>query len=274
MGSPKLVLDSVSVRLGGHLILRDISLTVHEHEFVCIIGISGGGKTTLLRTVGGLIPPESGSVMLDGVPLTGPTPRLAMVFQHFGLFPWKTVRANVVYGLTVQGRQDTDGRVDRLLDVMHLDDVADRYPHQLSGGMKQRVGIARALAVDPEVLLFDEPFSAVDAITREELQQEMSSLWERDRDRTALLITHDIDEAILLADRIVVVYGPPGHIVMELPIPIPRPRGPHSLRSHEAYPTLRQRLWEALRKPGDHPDDQGLARAADTVIGDATRTAK
>ena len=262
MGSPKLALESVSVRLGGNLILRDISLTVHEHEFVCIIGISGGGKTTLLRTVGGLVPPESGSVMLDGVPLTGPTPRLAMVFQHFGLFPWKTVRANVVYGLDVQGRQDTDGRVERLLDLMHLGDAANRYPHQLSGGMKQRVGIARALAVDPEVLLFDEPFSAVDAITREELQQEMISLWERDLDTTALLITHDIDEAILLADRVVVIYGPPGRIVMELPIPIPRPRGLQSLRSHEAYPQLRQRLWEALRKPanGSVGEDDGVLR--------------
>ncbi|MQA94132.1 MAG: ATP-binding cassette domain-containing protein [Streptosporangiales bacterium] len=247
MGTPKLALEDVSVVLGSKLILRDISLEVGEHEFVCVIGASGGGKTTLLRTVGGLIPAESGAVLLDGAPLPGPNPRLAMVFQHFSLFPWKSVRANVAYGLRVQGRRDDAGAVDRLLGVMRLTEVADHFPHQLSGGMRQRVGIARALAVDPEVLLLDEPFSAVDAITREQLQAEVLALWERDAARSAVLVTHDIDEAILMADRVVVLSGPPGRITLEVPVPIPRPRSPYALRSHEDYPELRARLWEAVR---------------------------
>jgi NitT/TauT family transport system ATP-binding protein len=243
----KLVVDQLSVRLGGKEILRNISLTVAEREFVCIIGTSGGGKTTLLRAVGGLLPAETGSVSVDDTVVVEPTPRISMVFQHFGLFPWKTVRANVEYGLTVQGRADSDGRVDRLLEIMHLSHVSGHYPHQLSGGMKQRVGIARALAVEPELLLLDEPFSAVDAITRELLQNEVLQLWERNDQMSGVLITHDIDEAILMADRILVISGPPGEVSLEVPIPIERPRSAHSVRSHKSYPELRERLWSALQ---------------------------
>jgi NitT/TauT family transport system ATP-binding protein len=170
---PKVVVDHLSVSLGGNHILDDIELSVGEHEFVCIIGTSGGGKTTLLRSVAGLLPPASGSVRLDGEDVLAPTPRISMVFQHFGLFPWKTVRANVEYGLRVQGRSGYRARVDELLEIMNLTHAQHRYPHQLSGGMKQRVGIARALSMEPELLLLDEPFSAVDAITREVLQNEV-----------------------------------------------------------------------------------------------------
>jgi NitT/TauT family transport system ATP-binding protein len=169
-----------------------------------------------------------------------------MVFQHFGLFPWKTARANVAYGLEVQGRREALGRVQRLLDALHLSDVAEHYPAQLSGGMKQRVGIARALAVEPELLLLDEPFSAVDALTRERLQDEVLKLWERNRHMTALLVTHDIDEAILMADRIIVIAGPPGHVRVELPIDLPRPRTAQDVRSHPDYPRIRKHLWDAL----------------------------
>ena len=244
--SHKVVVEDVSVTLSGTEILRGIALDVDAHEFVCIIGTSGGGKTTLLRTVAGLLE-CSGNVYLDGGRITGPTPDIAMVFQHFGLFPWKTVRANVEYGLRVQGRADGDGRVTRLLEIMNLAHVADRYPHQLSGGMKQRVGIARALAVEPELLLLDEPFSAVDAITRELLQEEVLQLWERNSAMTGILITHDIDEAILMADRIIVIAGPPGRIDVEVPVDIPRPRTPRSVRSHPSYPDLRDCLWTALQ---------------------------
>jgi NitT/TauT family transport system ATP-binding protein len=173
-----------------------------------------------------------------------------MVFQHFGLFPWKTVRANVEYGLSVQGRRDSGGTVDRLLGVMGLADHATKYPYQLSGGMQQRVGIARALAVEPEVLLLDEPFSAVDALTRETLQSELLALWDRDQEATAVtavLVTHDIDEAILLGDRIVILDGPPGHIVRELRVPIERPRIAREIRFHPEYARLRLDVWEALQ---------------------------
>jgi NitT/TauT family transport system ATP-binding protein len=248
--TPKVALDHVSVRLGGNQILDDISLTVDEHEFVCIIGTSGGGKTTLLRCVAGLLPPAQGSVLLDGREILGPTPSIAMVFQHFGLFPWKTVRANVEYGLRVQGRTDQRHRVDRLLEIMNLTQVQQRYPHQLSGGMKQRVGIARALSMEPELLLLDEPFSAVDAITRELLQDEVLQLWERNDGMTGMLITHDVDEAILMADRIVVIAGPPGHVALQVPVPIPRPRSPRSVRSHPSYADLREQLWTALQGGG------------------------
>jgi NitT/TauT family transport system ATP-binding protein len=250
--SPKVTVDGLSVRLTGSQILKDISLTVDPHEFVCIIGTSGGGKTTLLRAVAGLLPASAGCVRLDGEEIVAPTPRIAMVFQQFGLFPWKTVRANVEYGLRVQRRADEDHRVDRLLKIMNLAHVAGRYPHQLSGGMKQRVGIARALSVEPELLLLDEPFSAVDAITRELLRNEVLQLWERNTDMTGMLITHDIDEAILMADRIVVIAGPPGQIAMQVPVRIPRPRTPREVRTHEAYPELRDQLWAALRDMATH----------------------
>ncbi len=240
-----LVLDGVSVTLGDSLILDDVSLTVSEHEFLCVIGTSGGGKTTLLRTIAGLIPVTSGNVTLSGAPVTAPSPRAAMVFQHFGLFPWKTVRANVAYALRVQGKTDP-GRIDKLLSTLNLKTVADYYPAQLSGGMKQRVGIARALAIEPELLLLDEPFSAVDAITRETLQNEVLRLWDSNASTTAVLVTHDIDEAILMADRVVVIAGPPGRIAFELPIDLPRPRRSQDIRSHRDYPRLRQLLWNAL----------------------------
>ena len=251
MPSPHVVLDRVSVELGGARILREVSLTISEREFVCVIGTSGGGKTTLLRTIAGLLAPVSGTVSLAGSPVRGPSPRAALVFQHFGLFPWKTVRSNIAYGLRVQGRPVDPARVSSLLEALHLRGVENLYPAQLSGGMKQRVGIARALAAEPDLLLLDEPFSAVDAITRESLQNEVLRLWETHERMTALLVTHDIDEAILMADRVVVVAGPPGHVVFELRIDMPRPRDSQSIRSHKDYPRMRQLLWDALNSaPG------------------------
>jgi NitT/TauT family transport system ATP-binding protein len=244
--SPHVVLDQVSVELGGRQILRDVSLSIAEREFVCVIGTSGGGKTTMLRTIAGLLAPVSGTISMAGSPVLGPSPRAALVFQHFGLFPWKTVRSNIAYGLRVQGRPVNPERVRGLLETLHLHGVENLYPSQLSGGMKQRVGIARALAAEPELLLLDEPFSAVDAITRESLQNEVLRLWDSNERMTALLVTHDIDEAILMADRVVVVAGPPGRIVFELPIDMPRPRDSQGIRSHPDYPRMRKLLWDAL----------------------------
>jgi NitT/TauT family transport system ATP-binding protein len=246
MSSPRLALDSVSVKFGNSIILEDLSLLVAEHEFVCVIGTSGGGKTTMLRAIAGLVPVSSGVITLAGTRVTAPSRRVAMVFQHFGLFPWKTVRANVAYGLRVQKRDVDQRRIDDLLSTLHLNGVADYYPAQLSGGMKQRVGFARALAAEPDLLLLDEPFSAVDAITRETLQNEVLRLWDNDPHMTAILVTHDIDEAILMADRVVVLAGPPGHIAMELPIGLPRPRTSQEIRSHEEYLRIRGLLWNSL----------------------------
>jgi ABC-type nitrate/sulfonate/bicarbonate transport system ATPase subunit len=241
MAAAHLVLDRVSIALGGRPVLDDVSLTVARREFVAVIGTSGGGKTTMLRGIAGLVPLAAGGISLGGAPIRAPTPRIAMVFQHFGLFPWKTVRANVGYGLRVQGRPDRADAVGRLLATMNLRAVADHYPAQLSGGMRQRVGIARALAVEPELLLLDEPFSSLDAITREHLQDE-----EHHPDMTTVLVTHDIDEAILMADRVVVVSGPPGRVSAELAIDLPRPRTGEDVRSHPDYPTIRRELWNAV----------------------------
>jgi NitT/TauT family transport system ATP-binding protein len=218
-----------------------------------VIGTSGGGKTTLLRTIAGLLPVASGSVSLGGSLVAGPSPRTAVVFQHFGLFPWKTVRSNIAYGLRVQGRPVDQELVRRMLDALKLHAVADYYPAQLSGGMKQRVGIARALAAEPEVLLLDEPFSALDAITRESLQNEVLRLWEANADMTALQVTHDIDEAILMADRVIVVSGPPGRITFEMKIDVPRPRDSQEIRSHQDYPRMRKLLRDALDNPPASP---------------------
>jgi NitT/TauT family transport system ATP-binding protein len=253
MASPHLVLDNVCVELGGARILQDVSLTVAEREFVCVIGTSGGGKTTLLRTIAGLLPVTSGSVSLDGAPVDGPSPRAAVVFQHFGLFPWKTVRSNIAYGLRVQGRRVDPDLVRRMLEILRLTDVADYYPAQLSGGMKQRVGIARALATEPEVLLLDEPFSSLDAITRESLQNEVLRLWEANANMTALQVTHDIDEALLMADRVIVVSGPPGRITFEMKVDLPRPRDSQEIRSHQDYPRMRKLLWDSLNSPPAAP---------------------
>jgi NitT/TauT family transport system ATP-binding protein len=247
---PKITLDQVTVAFGNRIVVQDVSVELQEHDLLCIVGTSGSGKTPLLRAVAGLLPLHSGRILLDGVLITRSTPRTAMIFQHFGLFPWKTVRANIAYGLAVQGRCDKDDTIARLLDVMGLTEHATRYPYQLSGGMQQRVGLARALAVRPEVLLLDEPFSAVDAITREMLQSELVRLWEdpQRRQTTAILVTHDLDEAILLGDRIVVLCGTPGRVRLELDMPIPRPRTPQGLRLHPAYPQVRRQLWEALQE--------------------------
>ena len=205
----------------------------------------------LLRIMAGLLAPRGGGVSIDGERVTGPSPRMAMVFQHFGLFPWKSVRANIAYGLRNRGRHDPR-RVEELVEMIGLTDAADRYPYQLSGGMQQRVGLARALAVDPEVLLMDEPFGALDAMTREQLQEELLRLWERDRDKTGVFITHDIDEAIVLGDRVLVLLPNPGRLGAAMEVPIPRPRTPRSVRAHPDYPELRESIWRALG-PGMEP---------------------
>ena len=241
-----IVVEGVCHQFGRHPVLRDVSFEVAPHELLCVVGASGCGKTTLLRILAGLLPPSSGTVRVGGEPVVGPSRRMAMVFQHFGLFPWKSVRANIAYGLANRGRRDPE-RVEALMRTIGLADSGDRYPRQHSGGMRQRVGLARALAVEPEVLLMDEPFGSLDAITREQLQEELLRIWERDARVTGVFITHDIDEAIALGDRVIVLTPGPGRVSHQVAVPIPRPRTTPDVRAHAAYPGLRAEVWRALR---------------------------
>ncbi|MFM7778338.1 MAG: ABC transporter ATP-binding protein [Alphaproteobacteria bacterium] len=205
--------------------LRDANLLVEKGEFVCLIGASGCGKSTLLRIVAGFEPPSAGEALMWDKPITGPAPDRGMVFQDYGLFPWLSVRQNIGFGPASRGLPKAELRilVDRFVDMVGLSRFADAYPHQLSGGMKQRVAIARVLANDAEMVLMDEPFGALDAMTRERLQDELLDIWQRTK-LTVLFVTHSIEEAIFLADRVVVMEPGPGRIASEHRIELPRPR--------------------------------------------------
>ncbi len=205
--------------------LRDANLTVRKGEFVCLIGASGCGKSTLLRIVAGFEAPTVGSALMWGKPIEGPAPDRGMVFQDYGLFPWLTVRQNIGFGPASRGRPKAEvtETVERFVSLVGLSRFADAYPHQLSGGMKQRVAIARVLANDAEIVLMDEPFGALDAMTRERLQDELLDLWQR-TGLTVLFVTHSIEEAIFLADRVVVMEPGPGRIASEHAIELPRAR--------------------------------------------------
>ncbi|ADU50607.1 ABC transporter related protein [Thermaerobacter marianensis DSM 12885] len=226
--------------------LDGIDLEVAEGEFVCLVGPSGCGKTTLLRILAGLEKPTAGTIEVAG---SDPArPLQAMVFQEQSVFPWMTVRRNIGYGLALRRvpRAERERIVDHYLDLVGLTPFADAYPHQLSGGMKQRVSVARAFAVDPEILLMDEPFAALDEQNKLLLAEELLRLWEANR-KTVLYVTHSIDEAIHLADRIVVFTASPGRIKAEVPVAIPRHRDLDTLRGHPAYAAAYQRVWQALR---------------------------
>jgi NitT/TauT family transport system ATP-binding protein len=233
---------------GAVVAFAGLELEVREGETLCIVGPSGCGKTTLLRCLAGLIPPSDGRVLLDGKPVLEPSLSVAMVFQHFGLFPWKTVYDNVAYGLKLRGvpRREREARLRPCLDLVGLSGFERMYPYQLSGGMQQRAGLARALAVDPDVLLMDEPFGALDAQTRELLQEELLRIMERER-KTIVFITHSIDEAIILGDRIAVMSARPGRIREVIEVGLPRPREIQATRTSERYAELRAHIWEELR---------------------------
>jgi NitT/TauT family transport system ATP-binding protein len=205
--------------------LKGISFQAHRREFICIVGPSGCGKSTLIRILAGLEDYTSGSVKLAGKPVTGPGSDRGMVFQGYTLFPWLTVKKNVMFGLLVNkhGKWDAERQALQWLQVIGLENFADAYPHQLSGGMKQRVAIARALANQPPILLMDEPFGALDAQTRARMQAHLLEIW-RKIDITIIFITHDLDEAIYLADRILVLKAHPGEVQELIEVPVPRPR--------------------------------------------------
>jgi NitT/TauT family transport system ATP-binding protein len=228
--------------------LRGIDMTVAEGEFVSIVGASGSGKSTLLRIVDGLIVPTGGRVLVDGRPVDRPGPDRAMVFQQDSLLPWKTVVENVAYGLTLAGVRKADAHktAQRFIDIAGLQGFEQHYPHQLSGGMRQRVNVARALAVDPKILLLDEPFAALDAQTREIMQTELLGIWQETR-KTVLLITHQIDEAVFLSDRVIVFSARPGTIREEIAVLLPRPRSLHLKRSPE-FTALFDRIWTLIEE--------------------------
>jgi NitT/TauT family transport system ATP-binding protein len=205
--------------------LTETTLAVAQGKFICILGPSGCGKSTLLAMVAGLVRPTSGSIRVGGAPVSGPGPERGLVFQDYGLFPWLTVRGNIAFGLTCRGvrRQERDAVVDKYVRLTGLTGFENRYPAELSGGMKQRVAIGRTLANDPRVLLMDEPFGAVDALTREFLQDEILRLWKVER-KTILFVTHSMMEAAYLADEIVMLRSRPGQVFATVTVPLARPR--------------------------------------------------
>ncbi len=231
---------------GETLAIDGIDLHVEPGEFVCLVGASGCGKSTLLNIIAGLTEPTSGSVTLDGWPIIGPGPDRGLVPQAYSLFPWRTVAQNVAFGLEIAGldKQAIGERVDELLEVMNLGRWADARPSQLSGGMRQRVAIARSLATRPQVLLLDEPFGALDAQTRLRMQEFLVSLWQQSG-TTVLMVTHDVDEALFLAQRIYVLSSHPGRVKREIALPFGSDRSP-GLRRQEAFLDLREAVQELL----------------------------
>jgi ABC-type nitrate/sulfonate/bicarbonate transport system ATPase subunit len=229
--------------------LSDVSLSIRENEFVSIIGPSGCGKTTLLKMIDGLIPYDSGRIVINGKPVTAPGPDRAVVFQSFALLPWRTVLANVEFSLELRqlSKEERAKTARDYLKRVGLADFENHYPHELSGGMQQRAGLARALAVNPTILLMDEPFGAVDAQTRQLLQEELLELWQRER-KTVIFITHSMDEAVYLSDRVVVMTPRPGKVAEILDVPLPRPRVSEQVRRHAKFVDLTNYIWESLKR--------------------------
>jgi sulfonate transport system ATP-binding protein len=286
MPSPDICLDARQLRLGHRarrgegftLACDDLNISIAEHEFVVIVGPSGCGKTTFLEAVAGLVPVAGGALELHGEPINGPGPERSLVFQQASLFPWRTVLANVEFGPQVQGRLDqkTRERARELLDIAGLAHVAHKYPHELSGGMRQRVNLARALATDPTLLLLDEPFGALDAQTRENLQDELLRIWQAgtvsDR-KTALFVTHDVNEAVLLADRVLVFSPSPARVALEVTIDAPRPRRAAWRRSAE-FLAYGDKILDALHPSRNtaRNDDDDVSSFSDESAGDDGRS--
>jgi NitT/TauT family transport system ATP-binding protein len=246
----KVVVSDVSVAFAGHgapvVALERISLQVPAGEFLCLVGPSGSGKSTLLRVIAGLLRQTSGEVRIEASRPAAPA--TAMVFQEHALLPWRTVLANVAFGLENRGvaRAAREARAREMLALVGLARFAQHYPHQLSGGMKQRVGIARALAHDPEVLLMDEPFAALDAQTRAIMQEELLRIWAT-LGTTVIYVTHSLEEALLLGDRVVLMTARPGRVSQVFPVELGRPRG-LEIRASPAYGVLLEKIWSELRE--------------------------
>lgn len=260
MSGPTIRLESVGKVFGqgpnAFVALEDLTLEIRPGEFLAIVGPSGSGKTTVLNMLAGLETPTSGTILLDDERLAGPGPDRGVMFQDYALFPWLTVRGNVGFGLAHGPagagleRRERAARVERVIELVNLRGAEDRYPHQLSGGMRQRVALARLIANEPETLLMDEPLAALDAQTRLVLQDEILRIWRQDRPaaerRTVVFITHGIDEAVYLADRVVVLGSRPGRLKAIVDVPLPRPRG-EATRASAAFATLSRSIWELIR---------------------------
>ena len=229
-------------------VLRDINLTLEDGQFVTLVGASGSGKSTLLRIVDGLIPPSAGRVDVAGQPVTGPGPDRAFVFQQDSLLPWRSVLDNVAYGLRLARvrRDEARSRAQELVDLTGLQGFEQYFPHQISGGMRQRANVARALVMDPKILLLDEPFAALDAQTREIMQAELLRIWS-ERTKTVLFVTHQIDEAVFLSDRVAVLSARPGTIREIIDIDLPRPRA-LSIKRTEPFIRYSDRIWSLIEE--------------------------
>lgn len=251
---PLLHLDHVSKSFGNQCVLKDISLSIKPGEFVAIVGYSGTGKTTLINMIAGLVTPDSGTILLNGKPVRGPGPDRGIVFQNYSLLPWMTVFENIMLAVDQVFPDWTPARktaqVEKYLDMVKLTPAREKLPGELSGGMRQRVSVARALSTEPGILLLDEPLGALDALTRATLQDEILSIWERDK-RTVLLITNDTDEGILLADRIIPLsMGPGATLGPEVSISLARPRDRKSINHDPRFKEIRSRVLNYLLDQG------------------------
>ncbi|MDD5139779.1 MAG: ABC transporter ATP-binding protein [Verrucomicrobiales bacterium] len=259
---------SFGVNGATHIVFDNVSLNIHRREFVCVVGPSGCGKSTLARIVAGLDEASGGEILLDGQAVAGPGSDRGMVFQGYTLFPWLTVRRNVMFGLQMHGKDvnTAEAEAREWLDMVGLAKFENSYPHELSGGMKQRVAIARALANNPRILIMDEPFAALDAQTRCQMQGYLMQIWKK-VDVTILFITHDLDEAALLADRILVMGTNPGRVVEFIENPVPRPRSPDQFISPE-FLALKKRLEEHIHPPMEMEAAEKLPMIKLTEAGD------
>lgn len=242
-------IKDLSKHFGSLSVFDDVNLHVDDNEFVSILGPSGCGKTTLLRIVAGIEQATAGAVVVDGAEVHKPRPDTTLVFQNFRLLPWRTVEDNVAYGLRLRGKSKAEARelARPYITMVGLEGRERKYPYQLSGGMQQRVGLARALAIQPGTLLMDEPFGALDAQTRELMQDELLKIWTADT-KTVMFVTHSIDEAIVLSDRVIVMQANPGRIVEDIRIPFERPRNAAAIRTEPEFAKLRAEMWALLRQ--------------------------
>jgi NitT/TauT family transport system ATP-binding protein len=244
--------DYVSGGKAMHAV-ENVSFDIKDAEFICIVGPSGCGKSTLLRMIAGLEPISHGEIIVGVKKVTGPSPSIGFVFQEYTLFPWRTVQKNVEFGLEMKKMplQERETIASRYIDMVGLSKFRDSYPHQLSGGMKQRTAIARTLAVNPEVLLMDEPFGALDAQTRNLLQEELLDIWSKER-KKVLFVTHNVDEAVFLADRVIIMTARPGRIKEIVDIDIPRPRIRTETEVNKVRTAILKTLFEEVQKLSDH----------------------
>ncbi|MCE1240443.1 MAG: ABC transporter ATP-binding protein [Azonexaceae bacterium] len=255
MSSPILInnVHKVFKTPGGDVVaLKDINLGIQPGEFVCLLGPSGCGKSTLLNAVAGFQPPSAGEILIERKTILAPGPDRGMVFQEYALFPWMTVAQNIAFGLEIQKKDkaEIDLTVNQLLDLLHLKDFRDRFPKDLSGGMRQRVAIARVLALDSPIMLMDEPFGALDALTRRNLQDELLRIWEK-LGKTILFVTHSIEESIYLADRIIVMTYRPGTVKRDQKVDMPRPRDPSSADFNDLKRELGRLVMEEQQRHAD-----------------------